>query len=123
MMPEQSTLELLKADEISPGYYYFTVKAGYQGMTIARKIGNQLVRQEFLNHQEKNLEERKACMAETILNYAPENTYKAAVLFFTGREQERAEAIILEELEGVRKRKDCSDFHFIVMIFIYHRFF
>ena len=123
MMPEQNTLELLKADEISPGYYYFTVKAGYQGMTIARKIGNQLVRQEFLNHQEKNLEERKACMAETILNYAPENTYKAAVLFFTGREQERAEAIILEELEGVRKRKDCSDFHFIVMIFIYHRFY
>lgn len=123
MMPDQNTLNLLEPDEISPGYYYFTVKADYQGIIIARKIGNQLVLREFLKHHEESLQERKACAAEAILKYAPENTYKAAVLLLTGRDQERAESIILEELEGVRKRKDCSDFHFIVMIFIYHRFY
>ena len=99
------------------------MKVDYQGIIIARKIGNQLVLREFLKHHEESLQKRKACATEAILKYAPENTYKAAVLLLTGRDQERAESIILEELEGVRKRKDCSDFHFIVMIFIYHRFY
>ena len=104
MMPDQNTLNLLEPDEISPGYYYFTVKVDYQGIIIARKIGNQLVLREFLKHHEESLQERKACATEAILKYAPENTYKAAVLLLTGRDQERAESIILEELEGVRKR-------------------
>ena len=58
-----------------------------------------------------------------ITEYAPENTYKAAALLKLGRETERAERILLTELPGVWARKDCSDFHFIIMLYIYRTFY
>lgn len=122
LAPRQKKVELFSSDEISPGYYYFTGRLEYKGIEMKRKIGNQLVRKEFLLHREERLEDRKRAAMETVVRFAPENTYKAAVLFALGRDKERAEAILLEELEGVNDRRDCSDFHFIIMLYIYHTF-
>lgn len=122
MSPGQKGLELFDTDEFSPGYYYFTVSLMYQGITIKRKIGNQLVRREFLSSNDPDIHVRRQRALETIIRFAPENTYKAAALFQTEREYQRAEDILLEELEGVRNRKDCSDFHFIIMLYIYRVF-
>lgn len=120
--PDQKILELFESDEIPPGYCYFTACAKHQGISLKRKIGNQLVRKEFLKYHEADLEKRKRHILDVIVEYAPENTYKAAALFKLDREKERAERIILEELPGVWARKDCSDFHFIIMLYIYHTF-
>lgn len=120
---EQKVLELFESDEIPPGYCYFTACANHQGISLKRKIGNQLVRKEFLEYHEADLEERKRHILEVITEYAPENTYKAAALLKLGRETERAERILLTELPGVWARKDCSDFHFIIMLYIYHTFY
>ncbi len=122
MEPGQKGLELFETDEMPPGYYYFTACLNYNQITIKRKIGNQLVRKDFLHHHEEQTEDRKRCALETIIQFAPENTYKAAALFQADREYQRAEKIIMEELEGVRNRKDCSDFHFIMMLYIYCTF-
>ena len=40
----------------------------------------QLVRKEFLEYHEPDLEERKRHILRVIVEYAPENTYKAAAL-------------------------------------------
>ena len=120
---EQKVLELFESDEIPPGYCYFTACANHQGISLKRKIGNQLVRKEFLEYHEADLEERKRHILEVITEYAPENTYKAAALLKLGRETERAERILLTELPGVWARKDCSDFHFIIMLYIYRTFY
>ena len=122
MKPGQKGLELFHTDEISPGYYYFTAVVTYQGITIKRKIGNQLVRNEFLLSGNEDFDVRKKLAFDAVLRFAPDNTYKAAALLYMEREYQRAEEIILEELEGVRSRKDCSDFHFIIMIYIYRIF-
>ncbi|WP_367568131.1 hypothetical protein [Lacrimispora sp.] len=122
MEPFQKGLELFEADEMSPGYYYFAVSLTVMGIDIKRKIGNQIVRKEFLTYKEPDLKTRKRHALETVIQFAPENTYKAAALFQSEREYQRAEAIILEELAGVNARKDCSDFHFIIMLYIYHTF-
>lgn len=121
--PDQKVLELFESDEIPPGYCYFTACANHQGISLKRKIGNQLVRKEFLEYHEAHLEERKRHILEVITEYAPENTYKAAALLKLGRETERAERILLTELPGVWARKDCSDFHFIIMLYIYRTFY
>ncbi|WP_320986447.1 hypothetical protein, partial [Hungatella effluvii] len=121
--PDQKVLELFESDEIPPGYCYFTACANHQGISLKRKIGNQLVRKEFLEYHEADLEERKRHILEVITEYAPENTYKAAALLKLGRETERAERILLTELPGVWARKDCSDFHFIIMLYIYRTFY
>ena len=119
MEPGQKGLYLLETDELPPGYYYFTVSLTYMGISVKRKIGNQLVRKEFLAYHGSDEKARKRLALETIIRFAPENTYKAAALFQAEREYQRAEDILLEELEGVRSRKDCSDFHFIIMLYIY----
>lgn len=122
MEPLQKGLELFHTDDISPGYYYFTVVLTYQGISIKRKIGNQLVREEFLlSGNEDNSIRRKLAM-DAVIRFAPDNTYKAAALLYMNQDCQRAEAILMEELEGVRSRKDCSDFHFIIMIYIYRTF-
>jgi hypothetical protein len=122
MEPGQKGLLLFHTDEISPGYYYFTVVLQYKGIIIKRKIGNQLVRKEFLLSNHEDSDTRKKLALDAVIQFAPENSYKAAALFQREREYQRAEDIILEELEGVRNRKDCSDFHFINMIYIYKTF-
>lgn len=123
MEAEQKGLVLFHTDEISPGYYYFTAVLTYQGIVIKRKIGNQLVRKEFLESNNEDRNVRKKLALDAIIRFAPENTYKAAALFQREREYKRAEDILLEELLGVRNRKDCSDFHFIIMIYIYRTFY
>ena len=122
MKPEQKGLELFHTDDISPGYYYFTVVISYQGISIKRKIGNQLVREEFLLSGNEDGNVRRKLALDAVIRFAPDNTYKAAALLYRNQDYQRAETIILEELEGVRNRKDCSDFHFIIMIYIYRVF-
>ncbi len=119
----QKTVELLHSDEILPGYYYFTVKFNLYGTVLKRKIGNQLVRKEFLGFQEEKVKERKQHALEIAAEYSVDNVYKSAALFKLGRNYEKAEQIILEELKGVRQRRDCSDFHFIIILYIYHTFY
>ncbi len=120
---DRKIVELLHSDEVLPGYYYFTVKLELNGIVLKRKIGNQLVRNEFLGYHEEHLEERKQHALEIAAQYNVDNVYKSAALFKLGRNYEKAEQIILEELDGVRQRKDCSDFHFIIILYIYHTFF
>lgn len=122
LLPGQTVLELFESDEIAPGYCYFTAVLEHRGITIQRKIGNQLVRKDFLEFHAETLAERKKHILDTVIQYAPEGTYKAAALLKQGIEYQRAEHILLEELEGVIRRKDCSDFHFIIMLYLYHTF-
>lgn len=120
--PDQQIVTLMHSDEIHPGYYYFTVEIEVDGIVLKRKIGTQLVRKEFLGYHEEKLEDRKRHALETVIQYGVNNVYKSAALFKLGRDYKWAEEIILEELEGVRKRKDCCDFHYIIILYIYRAF-
>ncbi|BCJ94868.1 hypothetical protein acsn021_24370 [Anaerocolumna cellulosilytica] len=122
LQPEQQVLTLMHSDEIHPGYYYFTVEMNVDGIVLKRKIGTQLVRKDFLSYQEEKLEDRKRRALETVIQFGVNNVYKSAALFKLGRDFKLAEAIILEELAGVRKRKDCCDFHFVIILYIYRTF-
>ncbi len=119
---DQKILELLHSDELVPGYYYFTVKAELAGIQLKRKIGNQLVREDFLRVNERHLKDRKRHAMETVVQYGVDNVYKSAVLFKLGRNYEFAQQLIFRELDGVRQRQDCSDFHFIIVLYIYRTF-
>lgn len=116
---DQSALTLLHSDEIRPGYYYFAVQIDVDGIELKRKVGNQLVRRDFLEYRDETLPQRKHRILETLIEYGVDNVYKSAALLKYGREQERAERVIFEELDGVRKRQDCSDFHFTIILYIY----
>lgn len=119
---EQKIVTLLHSDEVLPGYYNFMVKLTTSGIVLARKIGNQLVREDFLKYHEEDLDVRKQHALEIVAQHSVDNVYKSAAFFKLGRNYEKAEKIILEELDGVRQRKDCSDFHFTIILYIYQTF-
>lgn len=116
------SLRLFEADELFPAYYYFTVTITVDGVSVGRKIGNQVFSKEFLRMHGDTLQERKKQALETVCRYGVENVYQSAALLALGRDAEQAGAIVLKELNGIRKRKDCSDFHFIVVLYLYGRF-
>lgn len=122
LRPDQQMIPLLHSDELIPGYYYFSVEVDVDGIILKRKIGTQLVRKEFLGYHEEKLADRKRHALETVIQYGVNNVYKAAALFKLERDLKWAEEIILEELEGVRQRKDCCDFHFVIILYIYKTF-
>ena len=116
------SLRLFEADELLPAYYYFTVSIPVDGVRVGRRIGSQVFSKEFLRMRGDTLKKRKTQALETVCRYGVDNVYKSAALLALGRDAERAEAIVLKELGGIRKRKDCSDFHFIIVLYLYGRF-
>ncbi len=119
---DRKLVELFHSDDILPGYYYFTVRLQYHGIEIKRRIGNQIVRKEFLGWKEERLKDRKQHALQFVAQYNTNNVYKSAALFELGKNYAKAEQIILEELDGVRQRRDCSDFHFVIILYIYRTY-
>lgn len=119
---DSKVLRLYEADELLPAYYYFTVAITVDGVTIGRKIGNQIFSNEFLRMSGATVSDRKKQALETICRSGVDNVYKSAALLALNQDAKRAEQIIAKELRGIRKRKDCSDFHFIVVLYLYGKF-
>lgn len=115
-------LTLYEEDELLPAYYYFTVELCMDGVVISRKIGNQVFNKKYLDVRGETLAERKEQALRMISQYGVDNVYKAAALLYFNEDCKRAESIITKEIEGVRKRKDCSDFHFTIILYIYKTF-
>ena len=119
LLPGAKQLDLFHSDDILPGYGYFIVSIQYEGIDIQKKIGNQVVRKELLMLNNEDISVRKKQALMLIANEGVDNVYKAAALFYLNQNCKKAESIILNEIEGVRKRKDCSDFHFVIILYIY----
>lgn len=117
---EQFTL--FSANEVVPGFYYIRVRSGVNGVWAERTIATQIFHQSLLDKKPGTLEERKREAIHYLVEHEVENVYKAASILAEGGDQARAERIIREELGGIRARKDCSDFHLIVVLQIWKFF-
>ena len=109
-------VKLFTADEVIPGFYYFRVRAGVSGVWAERTIATQVFHWELLERKAGTLSQRKQEAIHYLAEHEVENVYKAAAILAGNGDQAEAERIILEELEGIRERKDCSDFHLIVVL-------
>lgn len=121
--PGERSALLLSADEIPPSYYYFTLEFRSSNIIISRKIGTQIVCKKLLEFHEADIRVRKKHALELISENDVDNSYKAAAMLALGKDPERAQHYIIEELPGVNARKDCSDFHLIIFLYIYHTFY
>ncbi len=115
-------LELFHADQVIPGYYNFRIGIAHRGIEISRKIGVQVYQKQLMLCGSDSVQERKQRALEYICRYEVENIYKAACMIALKQDIKKAEEIILEEMEGLRQRKDCSDFHLIVLLQIYRNY-
>ena len=122
LKPGANTLTLFDGGSVIPGFYTIRVKAGVDGIWAERSIAVQVFRRELLEQKEATVKARKAQAIRYLAEYEVENVYKAAAILAAGGDEKQAESIILEELEGVWARKDCSDFHLIVVLQIWKLF-
>ena len=116
------SLRLFDAERELPGFYYFTIGCRAGRVWVKRKIATQIFNRELLLAGPDTLEGRKRRALQYLADTEVDNVYKAAAILATGGDRKRAGSIILEELAGIDVRKDCSDFHLIVVLQIVKRF-
>lgn len=116
LRPGQEQLTVFETDDVIPGFYYMRVMAGVNGIWAERIIAVQVFHQSLLKVKSSTLKERKDEAIRYLAEHEVSNVYKAASILAAGGGGTLAERIILEEMEGIIARKDCSDFHLIVIL-------
>jgi len=101
------------------GYCGFHIICEYQGISVSRVIGGQFVSSKLLNLNEPALDKRKAHMIDLVAQSEIENVFLACAILHQNGDVAKAEAIIFAELSGILLKKDCSDFHFAMLLHIY----
>ncbi|HCL03336.1 MAG TPA: hypothetical protein DHW61_13180 [Lachnoclostridium phytofermentans] len=120
--PDQKTLPLFEADDVIPGFYYFGVEIQIGTISIGRKIATQIFHKKLLKHKESTIAQRKLEALKYLEEVEVDNVYKAASILMMNGDTKKAERIIEEELQGIALRKDCSDFHLVIVMQIYKKF-
>lgn len=110
------------AGEVPPSYYFLQVSITADGLDISRKIGTQVFSRRMMEMSSPDIEERRRILLEHVCRTGIPNTYRCAAEYVLGRENGTTEQTILEELDGIEMRKDCSDFHLVVILYLYSRF-
>lgn len=122
LLPGETGIDLFHADEVIPGYYFMEAGIREGDILVKRHIGVQVFQKKFLASCESAVKERKENALRYLKDFEIENVYKAASMMYFESSVSEAERILREELDGIQLRKDCSDFHLIVVLQIYKKF-
>lgn len=114
--------EFINISPTLPGFCYLQVcykHDSHSNIIISKLIGGQFVSSKLLNLNEPQLVSRKKHMINLIAESEMENVFLACAILHQNGDVSKAESIIDAELSGVFLKKDCSDFHFAMILHIY----
>lgn len=123
LLPEEKKLAIADVQDILPGYKDFLFRMQDGEVGINRNIGCQIVWKKLQQKGSEKIEERRKEFLDILCEYGADNIYKVAAMFQTETDIQKAEQILLKMLGGVNAREDCSDFCFIVILYIYKKFY
>lgn len=104
-----------------PEFYFFHLEISVDGIAVGCKIGAQVFAKELLTPAPKELQKRKQTALRYLAQTGVDSAYRAAALYALGEDLPLAESIIQDDLEGIALRKDCSDFYFSVILYLYQQ--
>lgn len=122
LCPGMEQAELLPASSVLPGFVAFEFEMKSGSVSISRRMGCQIVWKKLQKRGSEEIDERRRAFLEVLCAYGRRDIYKAAAILKTGGDTGLAEEMILDMLKGVNAREDCSDFGFIVILYIYKTF-
>lgn len=122
LCPGMEQAELLPSSSVLPGYVAFEFEMKSGSVSIRRRIGCQIVWKKLQERGSEEIDERRRAFLEVLCAYGRRDIYKAAAILKTRGDTGLAEEMILDMLKGVNAREDCSDFGFIVILYIYKTF-
>ena len=120
---DATQIKLLDAQTVIAGFYMFTVSLTQYGITQSRVIATQIFDKSLLHNPCATIQERKMRALKYLEQNEVDNVYKAAAIFQLDGDCKNAERIVQEELAAIRARKDCADFHLIIVLHIYKTFY
>lgn len=122
LTPGSNRVLLFRAGEVAPSFYFLQVGITLDQIEISRKIGTQVFSRALMERYSPDIEQRRHTLQEYVYECCIPNVYHCAVEYLLGKESPETEQTLLEELDGIEMRKDCSDFHFVMVLYLYSRF-
>lgn len=122
----KSGLDRLNLGDVSKfpmGFNYIDILTVTGAIKIERKLGVQIFDSSSQNIEEaKTIEQRKKEALKFIAKNSDYNIHKALAILATGGDVKEAESIILRGIDGINKRRDCSDFYLISIFRIWKEY-
>lgn len=111
----EADLTLAHTNEIGHHYVYFTLTISVSNVVLTKKFGCQSYDTTYDEAAQKaaDIEARKSLALLCIAEKGSPNIHKAIAMLKTGGDTQAAEKILLDGVEGVEQRKDCSDFYLV----------
>ena len=122
MQPGQQSITIFEANQVTPSFYFLKIAIAVDQIFISRKIGTQVFDRALMANEDLSLAQRKQKLLSYVCENGIPNVYRCAAEYTLGKENELTEQTILEELDGIEMRKDCSDFHFVVILCLYQKY-
>lgn len=122
LSPGCNRITVFRAGEVPPSFYYLQVGITLDRIKISRKIGTQVFSRAMMEKFSPDIEQRRRTLQEYVYQACIPNVYHCAVEYLLGKENAATEQTLLEELDGIEMRKDCSDFHLVMVLYLYRRF-
>ena len=118
----QREIPLPGSEGLPPDFYYLQISASVCGITPICKLGIQVFSKALLDNSEPDIGKRREAMLRFFADTGSNSAFRAAALLYFDEEKALREEIILTELEGIRRRRDCSDFYFVVILYLLKRY-
>ncbi|SCY79196.1 hypothetical protein SAMN05720606_109149 [Paenibacillus polysaccharolyticus] len=112
---KEADLVLGHTNEIGHHYVYFTLTLSVSNVVLTKKFGCQSydTRYDEAAQQAKDIEARKSLALKCIAEKGSSNIHTAIAMLKTNGNVQAAENMLLEGVEGIEERKDCSDFYLV----------
>lgn len=112
---KETDLILGHTNELGHHYVYFTLTISVSNVLLTKKFGCQSydTRYDEAARQAEDMQARKALALQCIAEKGSPNIHTAIAMLKTNGNVQAAENMLLEGIEGIEQRKDCSDFYLV----------
>ena len=117
LVPGPNEIMIKVPRDEAPGYYAVQLEGSAGPVRLTRRLGLQFTRKEWFPKEYHDLETRKKELLRFAREQTPPNCYRAVALLAEGKEIEKANRMLRNELPLIRAHGDCSDFFLIAHLY------
>ncbi|RCW55391.1 hypothetical protein [Halanaerobium sp. ST460_2HS_T2] len=119
----KKVVELGNVLEYPMGFNHFKITVSIaENITISRYLTLQIYQKELIYSPADNLEKRKENNLKFIIEHGETIAQKALAMVSQKTKLDQAEKILRTELNGIEKRKDCSDFYLVPILWLWIKY-
>ncbi|SIQ35700.1 PA14 domain-containing protein [Halanaerobium kushneri] len=116
-------IEIGSVEDYPMGFNHFKITALIaDNLTISKHLTLQIHQKELLFPPADSLKKRKENNLKFIIEHGESIAQKALAMISEKTELKKAKKILLNELNGIEKRKDCSDFYLVPILWLWIKY-